>query len=427
MVGFFRKMRQKLANKNHFVKYSRYAIGEIILVVIGILIALQINNSNQSRIERLELKGYLNSIAKNIESDIEKVEFINSKRTNLAKKTNYILNNLRFRVRNEDMNYDKNDVSNVSQTILEISELNYLNANLSGFESLKNSGYLSKLQGTDIEDLLYSYYNSVNEIRLAEDTYNSTIKNSNNQFISSDLEGKIPFFSPDWREWDENFIKYYQPRFMNILSHHSVFNLLRFPFHLIVKYENLRIVGKELIDMIKTEKFEFNESNVNKLNYIFDEYGDIGYPKVMVNGLLTDYYDVSGDSSNERGLIHREELETLEISFPKNDWGVCYFYNGNGSIEQIRTKDFSIYQKLKLELKGEKGGEKVKIGLKDETNPIDGSESKVELTLSNDWEFYEIPLESFEGTNLKNLFMVVEFVFENEPRKISVRHIEYMR
>ncbi|MGB5384342.1 MAG: DUF6090 family protein, partial [Lutimonas sp.] len=51
MINFHRKTRKKLANENRFVKYWRYAIGEIVLVVIGILIALQINNWNTKRLE----------------------------------------------------------------------------------------------------------------------------------------------------------------------------------------------------------------------------------------------------------------------------------------------------------------------------------------------------------------------------------------
>jgi hypothetical protein len=49
MINFFRKTRKKLADDNQFLKYSRYAIGEIVLVVVGILIALQINNWNEER------------------------------------------------------------------------------------------------------------------------------------------------------------------------------------------------------------------------------------------------------------------------------------------------------------------------------------------------------------------------------------------
>ena len=49
MIKFFRKIRQQLLTKNKFSKYLIYAIGEIILVVIGILIALSINNKNEER------------------------------------------------------------------------------------------------------------------------------------------------------------------------------------------------------------------------------------------------------------------------------------------------------------------------------------------------------------------------------------------
>ncbi len=49
MIKFFRKIRQDLLSKGKTGKYLKYAIGEIVLVVIGILIALQINNANENR------------------------------------------------------------------------------------------------------------------------------------------------------------------------------------------------------------------------------------------------------------------------------------------------------------------------------------------------------------------------------------------
>ena len=55
MLKFFRRIRQSLLSENKFSKYLIYAIGEIILVVIGILIALQINNWNeQKKLEQRE-------------------------------------------------------------------------------------------------------------------------------------------------------------------------------------------------------------------------------------------------------------------------------------------------------------------------------------------------------------------------------------
>ncbi|MET6991789.1 hypothetical protein ABXZ36_14155 [Sediminicola arcticus] len=47
MIKLFRRIRQNLLTENKFNKYLLYAIGEIVLVVIGILIALQINNLNE--------------------------------------------------------------------------------------------------------------------------------------------------------------------------------------------------------------------------------------------------------------------------------------------------------------------------------------------------------------------------------------------
>ncbi len=49
MIKFFRKIRQRLLSENRFSKYLLYAIGEILLVMIGILLALQVNNWNESK------------------------------------------------------------------------------------------------------------------------------------------------------------------------------------------------------------------------------------------------------------------------------------------------------------------------------------------------------------------------------------------
>ncbi|MFH4967884.1 DUF6090 family protein [Gaetbulibacter sp. M240] len=49
MLKFFRNIRKRLLSESKFRNYFLYAIGEIILVVIGILIALQINNWNEAR------------------------------------------------------------------------------------------------------------------------------------------------------------------------------------------------------------------------------------------------------------------------------------------------------------------------------------------------------------------------------------------
>ena len=63
MIKFFRKIRQRLLTENKFSKYLIYAIGEIVLVVIGILIALQINNWNEERVKKIVLTEHLKNMA----------------------------------------------------------------------------------------------------------------------------------------------------------------------------------------------------------------------------------------------------------------------------------------------------------------------------------------------------------------------------
>lgn len=71
MINFFRKIRKKLANENQFSRYSRYAIGEIILVVVGILIALQLNNWNENRKQEAQFKITLEQLYNTIKFDSE--------------------------------------------------------------------------------------------------------------------------------------------------------------------------------------------------------------------------------------------------------------------------------------------------------------------------------------------------------------------
>ena len=70
MIKFFRNIRRRLLRENRFTRYLLYAIGEIILVVIGILIALQINNWNEKRKNTLAFEKLITSFKKELRSNI---------------------------------------------------------------------------------------------------------------------------------------------------------------------------------------------------------------------------------------------------------------------------------------------------------------------------------------------------------------------
>jgi len=74
MIKFFRHIRQRLLSENKFSKYLLYAIGEILLVVIGILIALSINNWNTNRNLRNLENELLHDIRENLVASVENLE-----------------------------------------------------------------------------------------------------------------------------------------------------------------------------------------------------------------------------------------------------------------------------------------------------------------------------------------------------------------
>ncbi|MEH6746612.1 MAG: DUF6090 family protein [Maribacter arcticus] len=76
MIKFFRKIRQRLLTENKFSKYLLYAIGEILLVVIGILIALQINMWSDNRKAKVQFEGFTEQLKVDVETAIKNAEVV---------------------------------------------------------------------------------------------------------------------------------------------------------------------------------------------------------------------------------------------------------------------------------------------------------------------------------------------------------------
>jgi len=76
MIHFFRRLRHNLLEEDKTAKYLKYAIGEIVLVVIGILIALSINNWNQSRQKNKVLNNIYRTVAEDLKNDSSEVAMV---------------------------------------------------------------------------------------------------------------------------------------------------------------------------------------------------------------------------------------------------------------------------------------------------------------------------------------------------------------
>lgn len=138
MLIFFKKIRQQLLTKNKFSKYLLYAIGEIMLVVIGILIALQINNWNDNRIKkRNELSFYQNIkdwilddknyIQGNINYNNRYMVQFEHARKIIEENDKSKLDTLGFIIGNLTQYSDFNKQGNIYQTLVNSGEIRLLN------------------------------------------------------------------------------------------------------------------------------------------------------------------------------------------------------------------------------------------------------------------------------------------------------------
>tara|TARA_R110000744_G_scaffold312477_1_gene419840 strand:+ start:148 stop:891 length:744 start_codon:yes stop_codon:yes gene_type:complete len=132
MIKFFRKIRQNLLMENKTGKYFKYAIGEIILVVIGILIALQINNWNENQKLEKTTEDYYTQLLDDLNNDIISTQSIIKEFSNQQKEYNNYISS-----------YDKKGLTpikayeQVSKLALIYSPITF---NTNTIESLQNSG-----------------------------------------------------------------------------------------------------------------------------------------------------------------------------------------------------------------------------------------------------------------------------------------------
>jgi len=168
MIKFFRNIRQNLIMENKTSKYVKYAIGEIVLVVIGILIALQINNWNQERIQYKETKVLLNSLRFDVEEDIKSLQNqINllSLRRDWA---DYILESL-----------DSQKVTDSNAFILSMSRVGFIfnySQTFPTYTEIVSSGKLSYIKSETLKNALAKYQSQVDNNRQIESSYNLGLK-----------------------------------------------------------------------------------------------------------------------------------------------------------------------------------------------------------------------------------------------------------
>jgi hypothetical protein len=187
MIKFFRKIRYDLIEKSKTGKYLKYAIGEIILVVIGILIALQINNWNEVRKDKIAELNILKDIKGSISTDILQLKSRIELAKNDIQSANIILNHL-------EKNLPFNDSLNKHFVIITSTGSKDFTPQISAYKVLESKGIdlisnnqlkkdILNLYNIDYYRLVYEYENFHKNIHdygrpIARSLFNTTVNNT---------------------------------------------------------------------------------------------------------------------------------------------------------------------------------------------------------------------------------------------------------
>ena len=160
MIKFFRNIRQNLIMENKTSKYLKYAIGEIVLVVIGILIAIQLNSAKDNKNKRIEEITRLENILSDLNQDKAELKKIIERRKSKANSAKIMEGYYHTKKVDNLTDYYSNWVNVL------IWEAH--NPSLLTFKELLNSGELSSLSNEGIKQLLLQIdynYNEIFEVR----------------------------------------------------------------------------------------------------------------------------------------------------------------------------------------------------------------------------------------------------------------------
>lgn len=161
MIKFFQKIRQNMLTEGKTGKYLKYAIGEIILVVIGILVALQVNNWNNERLENNRANEFVKKVNIQIDNNLTKVTDYIDRFTDQFEQTLELVSII-----------GTSDTSNIDPKINLLVELNlsdyHLNLNMNTILEGKENGDFALIASEELRQHLYELINLNDQIKERE-------------------------------------------------------------------------------------------------------------------------------------------------------------------------------------------------------------------------------------------------------------------
>ena len=199
MITLFRRIRERLIASGSITKYLLYAIGEILLVVIGILIALQVNNWNEARKTENLISENLYNVKQNLLADTTRINEVYQDLYIKDLNAQYL----------SDFLYEREsvyDTLRLKKAFFESSTTTEFTPIRLSYNTMVNTGIINTIESDELQQALYEYY----EV----DDYSRQIQEQEERYSIELSEARFPYLSQhdfrekvktalQWGDWEE--------------------------------------------------------------------------------------------------------------------------------------------------------------------------------------------------------------------------------
>ena len=436
-----RWLKQQHYMNDNLRKYLGYAMGEIALVIIGILIALQIDAWYEDRQTRANLQTQLQSVAESIVQDLVGVTNLKRQRTDAIFKTNHLTGLTGFQDEVESW-YNRDYVSFVSQLIASSQVPVYLVPSIGAFQALESSGYANHIRDAGLRRNLNDYYATVERIVFAERELNNLIREVSLRYETDTTSGIYkPFLQEPLLAWEpdpntgeiDEYAIAFREDYLGLVTDSVTQTLVRSSRNqaLLREYEHLLSLGNVLVREI--EAYALDERLPDAGDTVFGADNESGPPRVFNDGRFEAHSlglfrapTVAGFGQHVED--YQLEDDHLTVNYRGGDnWAFLYVTAGPIEISvKKHALDYSRFDRIRLELKRNSGCEDLRLVLKDAEDADDGSQRDVKLELADEWATYDYPLSLFADAELTQLNVVTGFLMFNDACSFSVRDVTYL-
>ncbi len=244
MIKFFRTIRKKLIEKTKVRSYFLYAIGEIVLVVVGILIALSINNWNENRKNEIERIVILKNLKTELAEDFFQLTYTLDRLDARKKAADYLYNLITSETKNSAL-----DSTQIVDALMRCGYIHKFVPTFAVYNEIQNSGKLNLIQSDSIKKLLASYKSRVEENIRIEAPYEIALKNfeKNAVYYLSEIPHYTKKFTESYKLINFDLVKISKDEaFLTSLKHISYITKIE----IVLKSEFLSTVLRDLKDVI---------------------------------------------------------------------------------------------------------------------------------------------------------------------------------